>query len=87
MLLEPVLQSLYRYTVKDSFTFAEDIGKLNSENTFMSTFDAKSLFTKDFKLNSRRGTDARVATFTLVGLKFSFLLKTQVLRFGQQRET
>ena len=45
-LLEPVLQNFFtRYTVKDSFTFVEEIQKLNAKNTFMSSFDVKSLFT------------------------------------------
>ena len=44
-LLEPVLQYFSRYTEKDSFTFVEEIRKLNAENTFMSSFHVKSLFT------------------------------------------
>ena len=45
VLLEPVLQYFSRYIVKDHFTFVKDIKKLNSESTFMSSFDVKSLFT------------------------------------------
>ena len=45
--LQPVLDSLSRFLVKDSFTFAESIGAKTptSEDNIMSSFDIKSLFT------------------------------------------
>ena len=44
-LLEPVLKYFSKYVVKDSFTFVEIIWQLNSQNTFLSSFDVKCSFT------------------------------------------
>ena len=44
-LLEPVLDYYSNYVIKDSFTFVEKIRKIKTKNTFMASFDVKSLFT------------------------------------------
>ena len=44
-LLEPVLQGYLRYTVKDYFTFANEIKDINAKDTYMTFFDIKHLFT------------------------------------------
>ena len=33
------------FAVRDTFTFVEEITKIDSKNTFMASFDVKSLFT------------------------------------------
>ena len=45
--LQPVLDSLSHFVVKDSFIFAESIGAktLTSEHNIMASFDIKCLFT------------------------------------------
>ena len=43
--LEPVSEKFSKYTIKDSFTFAEKIRNTPAENTYMVSFDVKSLFT------------------------------------------
>ena len=45
VLLNPVLEFFSSYTLKDSFTFVEQIKGMNSDNTFMASYDVKSLFT------------------------------------------
>ena len=44
-LLEPVTKTFSKFTVKDSFTFADQIRKMPAEKTYMVSFDVKSLFT------------------------------------------
>ena len=45
--LVPVIAPLTtsEFTVRDTFTFVEEITKIDSKNTFMASFDVKSLFT------------------------------------------
>ena len=45
VLLEPVLNHFSRFVVKDSFEVIERIRNTDSENTFLSSFDVKKLFT------------------------------------------
>ena len=45
ILLEPVLNHYSRFVVKDSFEVIDRIRNINLENTFLSTFDVKKLFT------------------------------------------
>ena len=45
ILLEPVLNHFSRFVVKDSFEVIERIRNTDSENTFLSSFDVKKLFT------------------------------------------
>ena len=45
LLLEPVLNHYSRFAVKDSFEVVERIRNINPENTFLSSFDVKKLFT------------------------------------------
>ena len=40
-----VLKHLSSYMLKDSFSFADHIKRTDSNNTFMASFDVKSLFT------------------------------------------
>ena len=44
-MLEPVTKRFSKYTITDSFTFADEIRKMPAENTYMVSFDVKSLFT------------------------------------------
>ena len=44
-LFDPVLKFYFRYTVKDSFAFVDQIKHLRAKNTFLSSFDVKSLYT------------------------------------------
>ena len=44
-LLEPVVKHFSRYTIKDSFQFAKIIQGTQASNTYMASFDVKSLFT------------------------------------------
>ena len=43
--LEPVLEYYSAYTLKDSFTFVDKIKDMDSNNSFVASFDVKSLFT------------------------------------------
>ena len=43
--LEPVTKKFSRHTIKDSFTFVEALKGLKVDNTYMASFDVKSLFT------------------------------------------
>ena len=44
-LLEPVLHYYSDYVIKDSFSFVETIRNIKANNTFVASFDVKSLFT------------------------------------------
>ena len=44
-LLQPVVTKYSRYTIRDSFEFAKVIREVSCSNTFMASFDVKSLFT------------------------------------------
>ena len=44
-LLAPVLKKFSRHTIGDSFEFARVVREASSSNTFMASFDVKSLFT------------------------------------------
>ena len=44
-LFDPVLKFYFRYTVKDSFAFVDEIKNLKAKNTFLSSFDDTTLFT------------------------------------------
>ena len=44
-LLQPVTTKFSKYTVKDSFEFVSKIRSVVGENTYMASFDVKSLFT------------------------------------------
>ena len=44
-ILEPVTTRFSKFTIKDSFTFADKIRRTPAENTYMVSFDVKSLFT------------------------------------------
>ena len=44
-LLDPVIKRYSRYTIKDSFEFAKVISEASASNTFMVSFDVRSLFT------------------------------------------
>ena len=43
--LYPVLELFFSYKLKDLFSFVNQIKSSNSNNTFMASFDVKSLFT------------------------------------------
>ena len=43
--LEPVLKYFSAYCLKDSFTFVDKIKEMEARNTFIASFDVKSLFT------------------------------------------
>ena len=43
--LEPVLKYFSAYCLKDSFTFVDKIKEMEAQNTFIASFDVKSLFT------------------------------------------
>ena len=43
--LEPVLKHFLAYCLKDSFTFVDNIKEMEANNTFIVSFDVKSLFT------------------------------------------
>ena len=43
--LQPVLEHYSSYILKDSFSFVDEISAIESNNTFMASFDVKSLFT------------------------------------------
>ena len=45
MTLEPVLKYFSEYSLKDSFTFVDKIKDMDAQNTFIASFDVKSLFT------------------------------------------
>ena len=45
MTLEPVLKYFSEYSLKDSFTFVDKIKDMEAQNTFIASFDVKSLFT------------------------------------------
>ena len=42
--LEPVLKYYSSYTLKDSFSFVDQIKDIQSNNTFIASFDVKILF-------------------------------------------
>ena len=44
-LLDPVLKYFSRYIVKDSFKFIDDLKLQGAKDTFLCSFDVKSLFT------------------------------------------
>ena len=44
-MLQPVTEKYSKFTIKDSFTFAEEIKKTPADDTYMVSFDVKSLFT------------------------------------------
>ncbi|VDP66421.1 unnamed protein product [Echinostoma caproni] len=43
--LEPVLKSMIKYTVKDSFELVDILNKINIEEKHMASFDVQSMFT------------------------------------------
>ena len=43
--LEPVLKYFSEYCLKDTFTFVDKIKDMEGQNTFIASFDVKSLFT------------------------------------------
>ena len=45
VLLQPVIAKFSKYNIQDSFEFAKKIRSTSSSNTFMASFDVRSLFT------------------------------------------
>jgi hypothetical protein len=87
-ILEPVTTRFSKYTIKDSFTFADEIRRTPAGNTYMVSFDVKSLFTnvpltetinicadalyQDNNIKLQRSSFIRLMNLATSSIEFSF---------------